>query len=171
MKTYLVGYMYSGKTTVGHQLAGLLGCPFIDLDRAIEQRFRTTIPILFSRYGEQAFRTIERQTLLDTATAEHAVISTGGGTPCFFDNMEWMNAHGCTVFLEAPLPLIIQRAENSKKQRPLLAQMQPHELAAHISNQLAQRLSFYRQARLRFPADADSVRPLADLIAREANHP
>ena len=90
MNIYLIGYMYSGKTTLGHKLAVKLGYQWLDLDQVFEQVFHTSIPIFFKRYGEEAFRKLEQKLLHETANNDNTVISTGGGTPCFFDNIQWI---------------------------------------------------------------------------------
>lgn len=166
MNLYLVGYMYCGKTTVGRQLARLLNYRFIDLDQAFESRFRTTIPLFFQRYGEAAFRQLEQKELHLTAELDHTIISTGGGTPCHADNMDWINAHGTSVFLEARPDELVARAIKSRKQRPILSGMSPDELHTHIATQLEQRLPYYRKAQLSFPAGNPDIRLLADLLAR-----
>ena len=100
MRIYLIGYMYSGKTTVGHKLAVQMGYRWLDLDQMLENTFHTTIPIFFKRYGEEAFRKIEQKLLHSTADLDNVVISTGGGTPCYFDNMQWINQHGISVYFD-----------------------------------------------------------------------
>lgn len=157
MRYYLVGYMYSGKTTLGKQLAHQLDCPFIDLDQRIEERYHTTIPFFFQHYGEAAFRIIERHILEETAQYDSAVISTGGGTPCYGDNMQYINAHGCSVFLHMTPAAICSRADKSHKQRPLLADKTPEERLQYVEQQLAQRLPYYQQAHITIDGlDADA---------------
>ncbi len=160
MKIYLLGYMYSGKTTVGCSLAQQLDYRFADLDQLFEERYHTSIPLFFIRYGEEAFRKLEQLMLHSTETMDNAVISTGGGTPCYFNNMEWINAHGTSVFLDVSVDKIIQRARASKKQRPVLANKSPEELHTFIQNQLVQRLPFYRQAQIHLPADQPDLNAL-----------
>lgn len=164
MKIYLVGYMYSGKTTIGRQLAQALGVPFVDTDQAFEQRFRTSIPLFFNRYGEEAFRLLERQVLHSTATLPPAVISTGGGTPCQFDNMQWINNHGLSVYLEVSLPTLLERAATSRKQRPTLAAMSPDEREQFITRQITDRMPYYRQASIHFAADHPNLDNLLTLL-------
>lgn len=166
MNIYLIGYMYSGKTTVGWQLAHRLGFSFVDLDQALESRYHTTVPLLFQRYGEVAFRQLERQELHRTADLDHTVISTGGGCPCHADNMQWINAHGMSVYLDVSLEKLLARAEKSKKQRPSLSGKSPEELRAAVAAQLDQRLPTYRQAQLHVPADDPDIEHLAEALAR-----
>ena len=164
MKYYLVGYMYSGKTTVGLRLARQLGLKFVDLDQAFEQRYRITVPDFFARYGEEAFRTLERQLLQATAAIDNVVVSTGGGTACQPGNMEFMNGNGTTVFLRIPLDSLLQRAATSHKERPLITNMEPSERRTHIERQLEKRLPFYLQAQITVDADADDPQQVVTLI-------
>ena len=97
-RIFLIGYMGAGKTTVGKVLSRQLGLSFVDLDHYIEGRYHKTVGQLFAEKGEEAFREIERRMLREVAAFENVLISTGGGTPCFFDNMEFMNAYGTTVY-------------------------------------------------------------------------
>ena len=97
----IIGYMGAGKTTVGRQLGKALGIPFYDLDWYIEGRMRKTVPQLFAERGEEGFRQVERNMLHEVAEFEDVVLSCGGGTPCFFDNMDYLNQQGETVYLKA----------------------------------------------------------------------
>ena len=90
-RIFLIGYMGAGKTTVGKVLAGLLNLSFIDLDYYIERRYHKTVSQLFAEKGEEVFRSIERNMLHEVADFENVLVSVGGGTPCFFENMEVMN--------------------------------------------------------------------------------
>ena len=163
MRIYLIGYMYSGKTTVGHQLARQLGYDFVDLDQLFEAKYKTSIPIFFQRYGEAAFRQLERQMLHSTADLDNAVISTGGGTPCHFDNMQWILQHGTSVYLDTTLDTILFRAANSRKQRPILADKTDEERRLFISQQLSQRSPYYAQANITFSPDQQTI---AELTAK-----
>ena len=102
-RIFLTGYMGSGKTTLGRALAAEMGIPFIDLDHYIEKRYCKTIAQLFAEKGEEGFREVERRMLHEVGEFEDVIISTGGGTPCFFDNIEYMNAQGTTVYLDVPV--------------------------------------------------------------------
>ena len=103
----LIGYMGSGKTTVGRQLAMALGLSFYDLDWYIEMRFHRSVARIFAESGEEGFRQIERNMLHEAAEFEDVVLSCGGGTPCFYDNMEYMNAQGQVVYLKAEPQVLI----------------------------------------------------------------
>lgn len=169
MLIYLIGYMYSGKTTFGRQLATRLGYEFLDLDQYFEQRYRTTIPIFFQRYGEQAFRILERQLLHTTEHFHDTVVSTGGGTPCQYDNIEWINRQGISVFMDTPVEVILQRAAGSKKVRPILANKTPDERASFVADQLQQRLPYYRQAHIHFGPD-QPLESIAETILAFGQH-
>lgn len=157
MRIYLIGYMYCGKTTVGHRLADSLGYEFVDLDQLFEARYHTAIPLFFQRWGEGAFRKLEQQVLHATEAMDGTVIATGGGTPCYFDNMDWINAHGLSIYLDADMDLILSRAAASKKTRPILAHKTPEERQAFIQSQLSQRLPYYRKASLSVAASHPDI--------------
>lgn len=128
----LIGFMAAGKTTLGKALARDLGLQFVDLDHYIEGRYHCSVSQLFAERGEEAFREIERNMLHEVAEFEDVVISTGGGTPCFFDNIDYMNRQGITVFLEASVDVIFTRLTIARTQRPLVAGKSPDELRAYI---------------------------------------
>lgn len=142
----LVGYMCVGKTTVGKALAERLGRTFYDLDWYIEERYRMKVPEIFARRGEQAFRQLERRMLHEAAAFEQTVLSCGGGTPCFFDNMEYMNSVGRVVYLKATPQTILAHLALSRGERPLLRGKSPAELEAFVTEQLAGREPYYRRA-------------------------
>ena len=149
----LIGFMAAGKTTLGRALAHDLGLQFIDLDHYIENRYHRTVSQLFAERGEEAFRQIERNMLREVAEFEDVIIATGGGTPCFFDNMEYMNAQGITVFLNASVDVIHTRLTIARVQRPLVKGKSAEELRTYISQMLDKRMPYYSQARHTFGAD------------------
>lgn len=142
----LIGYMGSGKTTVGRALAKELGLPFYDLDWYIESRMRKKVSQIFAEQGEEEFRRIERNMLHEVAEFEDVVISCGGGTPCFFDNMDYMNSQSQVVWLKATPEVLHKHLLMGKGDRPLLKGKTPDELIAFIHEQLQQREPFYSQA-------------------------
>lgn len=149
----LTGYMGAGKTTLGKAFARRMNLSFIDLDWYIEERFRKTIRELFAERGEDGFRDIERRMLREVLDFEDVVISTGGGTPCFFDNMEAMNRAGDTVFLDVALDVLFLRLSIAKQQRPILRGKTDQELKAFIADALALRMPYYSQAKYRLDAN------------------
>ena len=146
----LIGYMGAGKTTLGKSLARHLGLEFIDLDWYIENRFHQSVSQLFATRGEEGFRKIEQNMLHEVAEFEDVVISAGGGTPCFSDNMEYMNQQGLTVYLKATPEILRTHLRMGKQKRPLIAQKNDEELDIFIRESLDKRESYYNQARLIF---------------------
>lgn len=151
-RIYLIGYMGAGKTTVGKALEKRTGLSFVDLDYYIEGRYRQTVSQLFAERGEQAFREIERRMLHEVSTFEDVIISTGGGTPCFFDNMAYMNSCGTTIYLKVPVSELAKRLELCKHTRPVLQGRSGEALSGFIAESLAKRDAFYTQASIVFDA-------------------
>ena len=172
IRIFLTGYMGAGKTTLGKAFARELNVPFIDLDWYIEERFHKSIRELFVERGEASFRELERNMLHEVSEFEDVIISTGGGTPCFFDNMEYMNGCGKTVFLDVHPDILFRRLRVAKQQRPILQGKTDEELRAFIADALEKRAPFYVQARYRFDAGhlesrrqiAGSVQQLRSLL-------
>ena len=129
IRIFLTGYMGAGKTTLGKAFARELNVPFIDLDWYIEERFHKSIRELFVERGEASFRELERNMLHEVSEFEDVIISTGGGTPCFFDNMDYMNGHGQTVFLDVHLDILFNRLRVATHQRPILQGKTDEELS------------------------------------------
>ena len=143
----LIGYMGSGKTTVGKALAKELNLPFYDLDWYIESRMRKTVAQIFEERGEEGFRKIECNMLHEVAEFENVVISCGGGTPCFFDNMDYLNRQAVVVYLKAEPEVLHKHLLMGKGNRPLLKGKSPDELIAYIREQVVKREQFYNKAR------------------------
>lgn len=143
---FLIGFMGSGKTHWGHILAERLGVPFLDLDAFIEENEGNTISEIFAASGENGFRILERENLLRLAALPPAVIATGGGTPCFFNNMRWMKQHGTTIYLKTSPDTLFGRLKNERMQRPLLKNLSEAELRDFIRERLEERGSYYRRA-------------------------
>ncbi|MEQ1745125.1 MAG: shikimate kinase [Saprospiraceae bacterium] len=143
---FLIGFMGSGKTYWGTRLAERLGVPFVDLDDRIEVAEQRSIETIFQQNGEAVFRQMERNALHKLSLEQPSVVATGGGTPCFFDNMDWMNGQGTTVFLDTPVPVLSARLRADPKTRPLLTGISSEQMEAHISRLLKQRMPFYQIA-------------------------
>lgn len=152
-RIFLIGYMGAGKTTLGKAFARSMGLTFIDLDWYIEERFHKTVRQIFAERSEEGFRELEKRMLHEVADFEDVVIATGGGTPCFFDNVEYMNQKGETVFLDVSQEVLFRRLKVAKQQRPLLAQKNDEELKAFIADALGKRLPHYSKAKHVFRAD------------------
>lgn len=143
----LIGYMGSGKTTVGRALAKDVGLSFYDLDWYIESRMRKKVSDIFAERGEAGFREIERNMLHEVAEFEDVIISCGGGTPCFFDNIDYLNQQGQVVWLRCEPEVLRKHLLMGKGDRPLLKGKSPEELIDYIREQLAYREQFYSKAR------------------------
>ena len=163
MRFYLIGFMGSGKTTLGKRLATMLNMPLIDLDAEIVENAHQTIPEIFEIYGESYFRDLERETLEKTKHIPSAIISCGGGTPCFNENMDWMNKHGFTIFLNLPVGALADRLKNSKNKRPLLNDLEV-SLEEYITEKLLEREPFYSKAQLIVPGIGLKPKELAEII-------
>lgn len=139
--------MGCGKTSLGKPLAGLMDYKFIDLDLYIEQQCITKISDIFSQYGESYFRKIESDMLIELCECESdCIISTGGGTPCFGNNMEIMNSRGITVYINMDRGILVSRLKESKKRRPLLENMEDEQMRQFIFESLDSREPFYKKA-------------------------
>jgi shikimate kinase len=145
---FLIGYMGSGKSTVGKKLASKLKCSFVDMDHTIEEMTGKSIANIFSDEGEDAFRQLEHSVLVSLTARKDTVISTGGGAPCFFDNMSIMNRHGLTIYLKMHPDSLAKRILDSGTKRPLLQRITPEQLPAYISRHLKEREAFYNKAHL-----------------------
>lgn len=149
-RIYLIGYMGAGKTTLGKQLASMLDVSFIDLDKYIESKYHKTIPDIFEEHGEEGFRLIEQSALKQVSEIENIIISTGGGAPCFFDNMDIMNKTGLTVYIKATPEELASRLRASKTVRPIVASKTDDELIPFIAKHLTERELFYNKAHIPF---------------------
>ena len=146
-RVILIGYMGSGKTTVGKALSKETGMMFYDLDWYIESRMHKTVSQIFAEKGEEGFRKIEYNMLHEVAEFEDVIISCGGGTPCFFDNMDYLNQQGEVVYLKASPETLYKHLLMAKIERPLLKDKSADELIAYITEHLKQREPFYEKAR------------------------
>ncbi|MFV0469346.1 MAG: shikimate kinase [Dysgonomonas sp.] len=158
-RIFLIGYMGVGKTTLGKGLAKTLNYEFIDMDQYIQSRYLKTIAQLFDEFGEEGFRKIENKILEEVSDIEDVVISTGGGTPCFYNNMERMNQKGKTVYLKADPHILTQRLIHCKDKRPLLKDKTDEELFEFVQTNLEKREPYYSQAKYIFDPD--------DLVSRD----
>jgi shikimate kinase len=150
MKLYLIGLPGSGKSFLGRKLADEAKIPFIDLDQVIEQEAGVSISKIFSEKGEDYFRNLEAVALRKQSKAPDFVMACGGGTPCFHDNMKFINESGMSIFLNTALSVIIHRVEKTgqKEIRPLLTGTPTGSLEQRLTDMLKQRISFYRQANI-----------------------
>ncbi|MBR0432789.1 MAG: shikimate kinase [Bacteroidaceae bacterium] len=147
IRIILIGYMGAGKTTVGKALAADLGVTFYDLDWYITMRYHRSVSEIFAERGEEGFRDLEQRMLHEVAEFENVVVSCGGGTPCFFDNMAYMNSLAETVYLKATPDVLAMHLRMGKGKRPLLEGKSPEELEDYIREMLVAREPFYTQAK------------------------
>ena len=167
IRIFIVGYMGAGKTTVGKSLALRLNLNYIDTDHFIENRYRKKIGEIFAAEGEERFREIEHRALLEVSAFEDIVISTGGGLPCFNDNMTIMNNTGITIYLEVPEEELAKRLEMSKNVRPVLKKRTGSELIAFIKENLTVRKPFYEQAKIRFQSGVNYTKKDIETLAKK----
>jgi shikimate kinase len=155
LKVVLVGLPGSGKSTFGRQLAQELGFPYLDLDQVIEEKYQNKIPEIFSIYGEGKFREWESKTLEELLDRDQPfVLASGGGAPCFNDNMELINSKAISVYLDVPLESISRRLQSSKVQnRPMFQGLDQGEITLKIKSLLVSRESFYNQAKIKLSGE------------------
>ena len=152
---------------MGRAVSELTGMPFIDLDNYIERRFHLSVKEIFAQRGEDGFRDIERRMLQEVADFEDVLVACGGGTPCFFDNMEYMNSRGTTVFLNTPIPRLHSRLMRGRHKRPLIANKNDEELMEFIQKALADRWEHYTKAQIEFSSERLESRSEIENTARE----
>ena len=154
MLVFLIGYMGSGKSTVGRKLASGLSYSFIDLDKFIENKIGKSIAEIFESQGEDAFREIEKNSLIELGNHRNTIISCGGGTPCFFDNMLWMKRLGTTIYLQMSPASLMHRLKQGASSRPLLKGKTDEDLLDYIVSSLAIREKFYLDAHITMKAES-----------------
>lgn len=145
---FLVGYMGSGKTTAGKKLARSIGYHFFDLDEEIEKLTGKSIQQIFSAEGEDAFRILEHSVLVSLSNRKNIIVATGGGTPCYFDNMSLMKNAGITIYLRMKPESLAKRLLLAKTQRPLIEGITAKDLPVFIKEHLSRREDYYNQAKL-----------------------
>jgi shikimate kinase len=160
---FLTGFMGSGKTTLGLSLAARMNMPFVDLDALIQSREGCSVSDIFAEVGETGFRHIEQAHLHTLLKYKKVVVSTGGGTPCFFDNMDWMNRFGVSIYLKTPSELLYSRLKGEAKHRPLLKRFNHDELLPFIKITVRQREEFYNKAHLTILQESNQMGILDEL--------
>ena len=155
MRVYLVGYMGSGKTRIGAELSEKTGYPFVDTDDLFESKYRISIVDFFDKYNEESFRKIEKELLRGTIDYPDAIIATGGGTPCFYDNMDFIRNNCISIYLKMDVASLVNRLAVVKKKRPLLKDKHAEEMESYIREQFTQREQFY--ARADFTVDVENT--------------
>jgi len=165
MRIYLIGYMGCGKSTLGKKLSKQMGMQFIDMDHYIEKRNCKTVPQLFEEYGEEVFRQRERKALEELSEFTDVVIATGGGAPCFFDNIDLMNKSGKTIYLNIDPKILANRLLKSKTERPLIKGKSREELIEFIDETLRKRNEFYKQAKYEITRPDMDLEEVAKMIS------
>lgn len=146
MNIFLIGFMGSGKTHWGTVWAKQSGLTFYDLDEIIEKEYGKKISDIFEEEGEEKFRQLERDRLVEFKNKKNFVLACGGGTPCFSDNMEWMKSQGKVVYLNAEPQLLLKYLINETEKRPVIKKVDPSELLFFIQNKLEERKPYYSMA-------------------------
>ncbi|MCR5659909.1 MAG: shikimate kinase [Bacteroidales bacterium] len=163
-RIYIVGYMGAGKTTAARRLAQRLGWEVVDTDAMFEEKYKISVNNFFNKYDEPLYRKLESEVLKETENLKNTVISTGGGTACYFDNMEWMNQHGLTVFLRISEKAVVDRLLHAKRKRPLAVGKSEEELIEFVAQHYTSRLPFYEQAQITVKSENLDVDGLMNTI-------
>ena len=159
--------MGSGKSYWAHKLSDGLNIPAFDLDKEIEKTESKTIAEIFAGNGEAYFRQKENEVLKSFADKNDFVLATGGGAPCFHDNIEWMNAHGITIWIDEPLSTIASRLQKEKSHRPLIANIADEELEAFFYEMREKRQPFYSKAKFRLNGNNISEKDFLKILTHE----
>ena len=166
-RIYLVGYMGAGKTTAARRLAQRLGWEVADTDDLFEAKYKISVCDFFNKYDEPLYRKLESEVLKETEKLENVVISTGGGTACYFDNMDWMNQHGLTVFMRISPAAAVDRVLHSRHKRPLARGKTEAELMEFVSQHYAARMPFYERAQITVKSEDFDLEGLMLLIENQ----
>lgn len=167
---YLIGFMGSGKSTTGRKVAAGMGWSFVDLDDKIEKEIGLTIPEIFSNYGENYFRDAETRILRSFKYLSDTVISTGGGAPCFNDNMKFMLETGLTIYLKLTPAQLRSRLELSVTERPLIKGLKGNDLENYINGKLEEREPWYGKAEIVIDGTWSDYSSLVKLIKKHLEH-
>ena len=159
--------MGAGKTTTAKRLANRLGWEVVDTDALFEEKYHISVDDFFQKYDESLYRKLESQVLKETEHLEHTVISTGGGTACCFDNMEWMNQHGLTVFMRISPEAAVDRIIHSRHKRPLAKGKSEDELLAFVNQHYTARMPYYELAKITVKSENLEIENLVQLIKDE----
>lgn len=163
-RIYIVGYMGAGKTTAARHLAQRMGWQVVDTDALFEEKYKISVCDFFNKYDESLYRKLESEVLKETESLENVVVSTGGGTACYHDNMEWMKQHGLTVFLRISEKAVVDRLLHAKRKRPLAIGKSESELAEFVNRHYTSRLPFYEQAKIMVKAENLNLEELTKTI-------
>tara|TARA_B100000809_G_scaffold75896_1_gene73583 strand:- start:327 stop:824 length:498 start_codon:yes stop_codon:yes gene_type:complete len=165
MRIFLIGFMGCGKSTIGKKLAKTLSCKFIDLDKYIEGKTGESIQQIFKEKGEKYFRVLETESLMEICKSDNLVIATGGGTPCFFDNMQRILDKGICIYLKMEANNLAKRLSKEKSKRPLIENLTEKYLVNFIRKKLVEREVFYNKANHIIQAKNISEKDIIKLIS------
>jgi len=166
MRIYLIGYMGSGKSTLGKELAFRLSLSFLDMDQFIETKYLKPVANIFRDEGEKEFRIKEQACLLEISSMKNVVVATGGGAPCFFDNMDVMNRTGCCVFLDVKPEELAARLMKADVVRPLIQEKPADELIQTIEEMMRKRRPYYERARYILSGNSITVDDVINRIGK-----
>ncbi len=165
MKIFFIGFMGSGKTHWGKLVSEKLHIPFFDLDEQIVSHEGKPIPEIFAEHGEEYFRLLEKDILhIITESHENFVMACGGGTPCFYNNIDYMNKSGTTIWLNSPIDILYQRLIKEKEVRPLIKNLSNDQLRGFIIKKFSDRKIFYEQADIILEEDPLKIESLVEKI-------
>lgn len=165
MKIFLIGFMGSGKSHWGRLLSQKLSIPFFDLDEQVCAHADKSIPEIFSADGEEHFRIMEKEVLyIISESHDSFVMACGGGSPCFFNNIEYMNQSGTTVWINTPLSILYERLVKEKDKRPLIKELTEDQLRSFISRKFAGRKIYYEQAAITMDEEPVQLDKLIEMI-------
>jgi shikimate kinase len=168
MKIFLIGFMGCGKTHWGKELSSKLSIPFFDLDEKVAEHAGKGIPAIFSEDGEEHFRLLEKEVLyMITESHETFVMSCGGGTPCYYNNIDYLKKKGIVVWLNCSVDCLYRRLNREKDQRPLIREVPDDKLKSFIIKKFSNRKIFYQQANIIINDDDVRIDKLIELIFHE----
>lgn len=166
-RIYLIGFMGSGKSTVGKRLALRLKYSFVDMDKAIEGKSGMPVRKIFEEKGEDEFRRMEHNLVLETVKMNNVVVSTGGGVPCFFDNMDIINRSGISIYLKMTSEDLLKRLKGSKYERPLIRDFSTDEMADYIREKLREREPYYLKSKYIIDGKDPDITEIIKLVTKE----
>lgn len=168
MKIFLIGFMFSGKTTIGKKLASLMKMDFVDTDEYFESKYKISIMDFFEKFGKDNFRKYESDVLQELIEKDNIVISTGGGLPCHNKNIDIINKEGVSIYLEMPLGAIINRQKASKQKRPLLKDKTQEEIEQYLKELLQEREPIYKKAQITINALSPELKKLKQWLVNNS---
>ncbi|HPG11797.1 MAG TPA: shikimate kinase [Chitinophagaceae bacterium] len=165
MKIFLIGFMGSGKTYWGRQLSQKLSIPFFDLDEQVVSHAEKSIKDIFDQEGEEKFRLLEKDLLhIITESHDSFVMACGGGTPCYFNNIEYMNQAGTTVWVNTDMDILFERLRKEKAERPLIRDLSDDQLSSFITKKFSDRRLYYEQAAIKVGEEDVQIEKLVEEI-------